>query len=143
MKKNLSDILEIERQLIDEYAEIEKRTALSNIRSFVNAFRQANSEIADSIKMQKNPNQEHVVGNVAKPIHSTEHMNPGPIDESSLSSVLLFLAKTEDYSSKQISRIVNEMVFPPAFLKNIEIEKVKLAYKADRLYHDLVETKMS
>ncbi|MCW6168364.1 MAG: hypothetical protein LVQ96_01005 [Thermoplasmatales archaeon] len=143
MEKDVSNILEIERQLIDEYAEIEKKTTLSNIRSFVNAFRQANSEIADSVKMEKNPNPAYVVGNVAKPIHSTEHMISRAVDVGSLSSVLLFLAKSEDYSAKEISRIVNKINFPPTFLKNIEIEKEKLASKADRLYHDLVETKMS
>ncbi len=143
MDQDLLEIMDIEKKLINEYREIAKKAAQSNIKSFVDAFLNANLGIVDVIRTNGTLLEDYEVIEETSPIHATEHLLENNADASSLSSVLLFVSKAEGVSTTHISKIVNSMDKPPAFLQELKEEKMKLASKADRLYHDLVETKLS
>jgi len=142
LDKGISEIIDLERRLIDEYRNIIKKAAQSNIRLFVKAFLDANTEIVDMVRNDGAAQFKSKSWSGVISIHATDHLQTGDADPSSLSSVLLFVSRAEESSLKDILKIIEQIESPPDFLEEIKSEKIKLASKADRLYHDLVETKL-
>ncbi len=141
----LDKLIEIEREAQDRYSEMREKASLSNIRYFLKAFSDARRRFATRLEDLK-------AGKVPKPsdssekildIHATEHLlfEDEP-DLSSLSSTLLYIStqekETYDLYLKAAEEVPEGKIRESLITLISDREQVKI--KADRLYHDLVQT---
>ncbi len=83
---------------------------------------------------------------VLLPIDATQHLViDDHIDINSLQSVLLHIAKAEEQSVEEFTVLIGEIRDKRAheFLEKIRDEKTSMTTQADRLYHDMIESKIS
>lgn len=138
-------LITVEKEGGKRYSEMMEKASLSNIRYFLRAFAEARGRFATRLEDIKNgkpinpgPGSEKIID-----IHATEHLllddNP---DLSSLSSTLLFISTQEKETYEQYLEVIAGIPDGKVkdSLKSIIPDREQVKIKADRLYHDLVQT---
>lgn len=129
------------------YRKLAEKTHLSNIRGFLNSFATTRKQFEErllSIKEHKIESADALkTPSRLLYLKATEHLVlNGDVDLSSLQNVLLFISKSEKLACEEFCKILKEM--PEGQVKEsmsrIEEDKESLKVKADRLYHDMIET---
>lgn len=142
----LKDAIKREDEAFMEYRELADKAPKSNIRWFLSSFSEARKRIRDELtQVLENKVDENFGYPDKKILHiqATDHLEfDGNVDENSLQSVLLYISKKEtedlEYFRSVIERTDSQLVV--GFLKSLLAEKETINTKADRLYHDLIET---
>ena len=137
-----------ENSIIESYQQLSDQAAQSNIQYFLRLFIRGHQEI---IKMMKAFGKEGQKVSFAQretllPIEATQHLViDDHIDVNSLQSVLLHIAKAEEQSLEEFSALMGEIKERKAreFLEKVRNEKTSMTTQADRLYHDMIESKIS
>ncbi len=143
----IEEIVRSEEKLIDIYSSLEEQAAQQNVKMFLEAFSKGHEGIVSMIRENsvKHSGETGVVGRY-RHIHATDHLSwKRQIDLGNLQSVLLFITKNEAESLREFDRIAqkNQEEKSASVLEKIRAEKSALAAKADRLYFDLIESKVS
>ncbi len=142
----LKDLIEREDKASIEYARLAENAPKSNIKWFLSSFseaRRATMEKLTSILEQKVDDDFGYPEEEMLHIHATEHLtHSGNVDEDSLQSVLLYISKREQTDLKNFSQATSKIKSEKlkSLLDPILKEKETIHTKADRLYHDMVET---
>lgn len=137
-----------ENSIIENYMELSERSAQSNIQYFFNLFIRGHQEIIRMLKSYGKKDEEATFAHqdVPQSIEATQHLVLDEhIDVNSLQNVLLHIAKAEEQSIGEFSVLMEEIGNHRAheFLEKIRNEKVSMTTQADRLYHDMIESKIS
>ncbi len=142
----VKDAIEREDEAFMEYKEMAEKAPKSNIRWFLTSFSEARKRIRDKLtKILENKIDEDFGYPEEKILHiqATEHLDfTGDVDKNSLQSVLLYISKKESEDLEFFRELVEKSDGEPIakFLKPLQAEKENIHIKADRLYHDLIET---
>ncbi len=140
-------LVKLENNLIGTYREISEHAAQSNIQYFLNLFIKGHQQIIRILKSYGDEGGPHFMQHeMPLAIEATQHLvMDEPIDVNSLQSVLLHIAKTEEQSVEEFSALMAEIKDTNAheFLEKVMNEKVSMTTQADRLYHDMIESKIS
>lgn len=145
-KPLIKEAIDREGEAYLEYKEMAEKSPKNNIRWFLSSFSEARRTLRDRLLNileegnEKNINNE---GDSILHIQATEHLDfSGDVDKNSLQSVLLYISKKEsedlDYFRSIVEKCRDESVC--GALKQILQEKETVHIKADRLYHDMIET---
>ncbi len=144
----LAEFIAQEERIRDVYEGLLMNSAQENIRFFLETFMKSHEEIIGQLTAfgVKPQNKVPQPGQSQKNIHATYHLmaeqNP---DLNSLQSTLLFIAKSEQESLDATishSKKIENAKTKEFIVKIIEAKKL-MASKADRLYHDFIESKLS
>ncbi len=141
----IDKLITIEKEAQGRYSEMMEKASLSNIRYFLKAFSDARNRFArrlEDIKNGKNLGPSSG-GEKIIDIHATEHLLYDEVpDLSSLSSTLLFISTQEKETYDLYLTVMSELPEGPEkdSLRSIINEREQVKIKADRLYHDLVQT---
>ena len=144
----LAEFIAREERIRDVYRGLLMNSAQENIRFFLETFMKSHEEMIGQLTAFGIVPQNQVpqTGRPQKNIHATYHLmteqNP---DLNSLQSTLLFIAKSEQDSldvTISLSGKIENVKMKEFIAKIIETKKV-FASKADRLYHDFIESKLS
>lgn len=143
-----ASLLEHEEGIILRYRELTEKAVQSNISYFLKLFLNSHKNIIEKLKAYGNSEVDPNLGKVEAPtsIWATKHLETeDEVDLNSLQSVLLFIAKIEEESMGVFDSLMNETKDPDerAYLEKIRDEKAVITTKADRLYHDMIESKIS
>lgn len=141
----LDRLIRIEKEGQDRYSEMREKASLSNIRYFLKAFADARGRFAFRLGEVKEGKHLEPSGNSEKilDLHATEHLQyDDEPDLSSLSSTLLFISTQEKEVYDLYLDITEEMSPSPSreSMQLLVSEREQVKIKADRLYHDLVQT---
>ncbi len=140
-------LVKLENNLIGAYREISEHAAQSNIQYFLNLFIKRHQQIIRMLKSYgAGGGAQFMQHEMPLAIEATQHLvMDEPIDVNSLQSVLLHIAKTEEQSVGEFSVLMSEVKDTNAheFLEKVMNEKVSMTTQADRLYHDMIESKIS
>lgn len=137
-----------ENSIIENYRELSEQAAQSNIQYFLNLFIRGHQEIIRILRSYSKDGSKanFIKHEVPQAIEATQHLVLDEhIDVNSLQSVLLHIAKAEEQSVGEFSVLMEEINDSGAheFLERIREEKVSMTTQADRLYHDMIESKIS
>lgn len=141
-------LVELEEKLAKNYREMSSKAVQSNIRYFLDLFGRSHQTIAHRLMAYESGEveSESVSYDTPAAIWATQHLNlEDEIDLNSLQSVLLYIAKTEDSSLSEYDRILSDSKCKGRgnSLIRLREEKAVITTKADRLYHDMIESKIS
>ncbi len=141
-------LIDHENSIIHNYRELSKEAAQSNIIYFLKLFIKGHEQIIRILNSynEKGENINFTSHEIPQPIEATQHLlDDEHIDVSSLQSVLLHIAKEEELSVGEFSVLMEAVKDHSAheFLEKIREEKVTMTTQADRLYHDMIESKIS
>ena len=146
-KPPFAPLVKHENSIIENYRELSDQAAQSNIQYFLNLFVRGHQEIVRMLKSYGKKSQERFMErNLPQSIWATQHLVlDEEIDINSLQSVLLHIAKAEEQSVGEFSVLMEEVKDRKAheFLDKVREQKVSLITQADRLYHDMIESKIS
>lgn len=146
-RNTIDDIIKSEEDLISLYSELEQKASLENVRMFLDSFTKGHENILSYIREHGIRPERHVrLSNSYRHIHATDHLSwKRQIDLGNLQSVLLFITKSEAESLKTVEKLIGKMKDGKNLdlLERIRNEKAAMAAKADRLYFDLIESKLS
>ncbi len=142
----LKELIEREDEAFLEYGKVAKEAAKSNIKWFLSSFADARQRIRDKLTKILERKVDDEFGYPEEEIlhiHATEHLSEiEDVDEDSLQNVLLYISKKEqadlDYFRESLKEIKSEQL--RKILDTVLKEKETIHTKADRLYHDMVET---
>lgn len=143
----IEEIVHSEEKLIELYASLGERAVQQNVKMFLEAFTKGHEGIVSMIREGPitHSGPSGIVGKY-RHIHATDHLSwKKQIDLGNLQSVLLFITKNEAESLKEFEKLVLKASGGKSsdILEKIRVEKSALAAKADRLYFDLIESKVS
>lgn len=140
-------LVNLENNLIGTYREISGHAAQSNIQYFLNIFIKGHQQIISMLKSYGSDSGTPIMPHeTPQAIEATQHLvMDEPVDVNSLQSVLLHIAKIEEQSVGEFSVLMADVKDRKAheFLKKVMNEKVSMTTQADRLYHDMIESKIS
>lgn len=144
----LASLIEHEERIRNTYRDLLGETVQSNIRYFIKPFLESHNDLLCKLKSYGKMEVESGVDDRDAPLDlaATDHLkSEGEVDVSSLQSVLLYLAKTESDSMAEFLNISTEFTDPGVkeFIRGISEEKKAIYNKADTLYHDMIESKIS
>lgn len=146
MKKTpLDKLIEAEKEGQDRYSEMREKASLSNIRYFLKAFSEARGNFVSCLRGLKEGKHPDPPQNIDKIIdlHATEHLTfEDKPDLTSLSSTLLYISTQEkEMYNMYVSSLaeINDKAIHDS-LETITEHREQVRIKADRLYHDLVQT---
>lgn len=146
-KPPFAPLIKHENTIIENYRDLSEKAAQSNIQYFLNLFIRGHQEIIRMLKSYgKKSQQRFMKQKMPLSIEATQHLVLDEhIDVNSLQSVLLHIAKAEEQSVGEFSVLMDEVRDGSAhdFLDKIRNEKVSMTTQADRLYHDMIESKIS
>lgn len=142
----LKNLIEREDEASIDYGKMAEEAPKSNIKWFLSSFSEARKKIRDKITKvleEKVDDDFDYQDEEILHIHATEHLtHSGDVDTDSLHSVLLYISKKEQEDLENfkmaLKRIRNQKLLGQ--LESIVREKESIHTKADRLYHDMVET---
>lgn len=143
-----ASLIEHEERIRDIYQDLSEKAAQSNIRYFLMLFLNGHKDIIDKLKAYGKREVDFLAGKMESPqsIWATNHLlNDENVDLNSLQSVLLFIAKTEEESVGEFDALIGSTEDPEMkdYLEKVKEEKLSITTKADRLYHDMIESKIS
>lgn len=146
--KIFAPLIDHENSIIAKYRELSEQAAQSNIIYFLKLFIKGHQEIVRILNayVKKGGKVPFTSHDIPQPIEATQHLlDDEHIDVNSLQSVLLHIAKEEEISVGEFSVLMEEVKDHEAheFLEKIRDEKVTMTTQADRLYHDMIESKIS
>lgn len=142
----LKGLIEKEDEASIEYGRMAEEAPKSNIKWFLSSFSEARKKTRDKItkilEERVDDDFDYQEEEILH-IHATEHLtHNGDVDPDSLHSVLLYISKKEQEDLENFKMAVkgvkNEKLL--GLLDSIMREKETVHTKADRLYHDMVET---
>lgn len=141
----LDKLIEAEKEGQERYSEMWDKASLSNIRYFLQAFSEARGKFVSclqGLKEGKHPKPPENIDRIID-LHATEHLSvDDKPDLTSLSSTLLYISAQEKEMYDMYVYILNEIQEGATHdsLATIAEHREQLRIKADRLYHDLVQT---
>lgn len=146
--KPIASLIEHEVRIRNTYRDLLSDTVQSNIRYFLTLFLNSHNSIIGKLKSYGKEYAEEGQDEILSPavISATDHLeSEKDVDLNSLQSVLLFLAKTESDSLNEFDALMHKAKDSAmrAYLTRIKEEKEIITTKADRLYHDMIESKIS
>lgn len=141
-------LIETEEKISETYRELSEKAAQSNIRYFLRLFLNGHRAVIEKLKAYGKREVAFPLSDADKiaSIWATQHLVPDEsVDLNSLQSVLLFIAKTEEQSLGEFDDLMREEQDEGMleYLGKIREEKITITTKADRLYHDMIESKIS
>ncbi len=144
----LASLIEHEERIRNTYRDLLGDTVQSNIRYFIKPFLDSHNDLLCKLKSYGKMEVESGIDDEDAPLDlaATDHLeSEKEVDVSSLQSVLLYLAKTESDSMAEFVNISQEFTDPgiKEFIRGISEEKNAIYNKADTLYHDMIESKIS
>ncbi len=149
VSKPFASLIEHEEKIRNTYRELAEKAAQSNIRYFLTLFLNSHNDIIEKLKAygkRELEPEEQVIVEAPLSISATDHLvSEDNVDLSSLQSVLLYLAKTEAESVNEFDLLIKKTPEEEMkeYLERIKEEKEIITTKADRLYHDMIESKIS
>lgn len=148
VRKPFSALVEIEETMAENYEEMSGKAVLSNIRYFLNLFSSTHTTFAEKLRSYAKGEKELETSEFDAPvtIWATQHLlSEEDVDLGSLQSVLLYIAKAEEESLSEFDTVISEADCTKCCeaLARFREEKSILTTKADRLYHDMIESKVS
>lgn len=144
----LASLIEHEERIRNTYRDLLGDTVQSNIRYFIKPFLNSHNDLLCKLKSYGKREVESGLeeGDTPLDLAATDHLeSEKEVDKTSLQSVLLYLAKTESDSLAEFLNISREFTDPAIreFIRGISEEKNAIYNKADTLYHDMIESKIS
>ena len=147
--KPFASLIKHEEKIRDTYQDLLDKAVQSNIRYFLSLFLNVHKDIIGKLKAfgrKEFQLEEHELPESPTSIWATDHLvTEETVDLTSLQSVLLYLAKTEAESVNEFDSLIGETPEQDMkdYLTRIREEKEIISTKADRLYHDMIESKIS
>ena len=146
-KYSLEKLAESEEELARIYSDLEGKASLDNIKMFLSTFAKGHENIANyleesRVKKSDIRQKTHRYRN----IHATDHLARNEeVDLGNLQSVLLFISKTESDSLKRYESVAGKIdeTGKAKLLETVRSEKSAMVAKADRLYFDFIESRVS
>lgn len=142
-------LIEHEERIRNTYRDLLGEAVQSNIRYFLKPFMENHNNLLCKLKSYGKLEKETGVPddfNMPVALSATDHLeSEGSVDLTSLQSVLLYIAKTEAESLDEFEDLTTPFADPGMrdYLEGIIDEKRLITTKADRLYHDMIESKIS
>lgn len=141
-------LIENEERIEETYRDLSAKAAQSNIRYFLTMFLNGHKDIVDKLRAYGKHEVDFPVDRLGKKssILATKHLIMDEnVDLNSLQSVLLFIAKTEERSISEFDDLIRETrdTAMREYLEKIRNEKIAITTQSDRLYHDMIECKIS
>ncbi len=149
VSRPFASLIEHEEKIRNTYRELAEKAAQSNIRYFLTLFLNSHNDIIGKLKAYGKIELDQAEQDVLESpmvISATDHLvTEDNVDLNSLQSVLLYLAKTEAESVNEFDLLIRKTPEPDMkeYLARIKEEKEIITTKADRLYHDMIESKIS
>lgn len=144
-----ASLIKHEEKIRNTYRGLLGDAVQSNIRYFLKPFVDTHNNLLSKLKSYGSQERETGVSNDVEPVidlSATGHLESNEdVDLNSLQSVLLFIAKSEADSLSEFSHAAKSFTDKSMkeYLDGIIEEKSLIANKADRLYHDMIESKIS
>ncbi|MEM0156877.1 MAG: hypothetical protein QXN26_02285 [Thermoplasmataceae archaeon] len=144
---SLKDLAESEEELARIYSDLENKASLDNIKMFLNTFAKGHENIAAYLE-ESNIRKSDIRQKTGRyrNIHATDHLAMNEeVDLGNLQSVLLFISKTESDSLHEYERTAGRIkdTGRSKLLETVRSEKSAMVAKADRLYFDFIESRVS